>query len=265
MAAANRDRRTDEMLLLALFCARFAEDTDGNGRQPPSELHAVDWTSAFRQFHPSIAGGRDETRFLSSIRRDFEAFSERLADGRPLRPRRTELIEKYSQLSRPAFWKKISRYRNGGQGGTGPSDDPFADVKAHAAEFQDATEREAIVLARVGQGPFRQSLIERWGGCSVTGCGEIAVLRASHIKPWCDSTNEERLDMNNGLLLVPNLDVLFDRGLISFSDTGHILIGDQLSVNSRSILGVDSEMRLRKALPGLSAYLQSALSGSLLS
>jgi putative restriction endonuclease len=49
---------------------------------------------------------------------------------------------------------------------------------------------------------------------------------ASHIKPWCESTNEERLNGENGLLLTPSIDHLFDRGFISFEDNGELLISD---------------------------------------
>ena len=87
-----------------------------------------------------------------------------------------------------------------------------------------STEAEALVKARVGQGKFRNNLIEYWKGCSVTNCKYITILIASHIKPWKDSSNKERLDVYNGLLLLPNIDKLFDKGYISFRDTGKIMI-----------------------------------------
>lgn len=85
------------------------------------------------------------------------------------------------------------------------------------------TEREVIIKARGGQDPFRDGLIARWGGCSVTGCGLTEVLIASHIKPWSKrETPAERLGAANGLLWTPNLDRLFDRGLVSFDDNFRI-------------------------------------------
>ncbi|MFO1493092.1 MAG: HNH endonuclease [Lysobacterales bacterium] len=90
------------------------------------------------------------------------------------------------------------------------------------------TEKETLALARIGQGAFRRALIKRWRACAVTGCSRIGVLRASHIKPWSKSTNMERLDPNNGLLLTPNLDSLFDRGLITFKDDGTLVRSDTL-------------------------------------
>lgn len=60
------------------------------------------------------------------------------------------------------------------------------------------TTREAVIQSRIGQGLFRTDLIEFWQGCSVTDCKHIELLRASHIKPWRDSSNAERLDTYNG-------------------------------------------------------------------
>ena len=93
-----------------------------------------------------------------------------------------------------------------------------------------ATERTAIVKSRVGQGDFRNELLKKYNGsCVITGINEKRLLIASHIKPWAVSTNIERLSVENGLLLSPTFDKLFDCGLISFADTGKILLSPQLS------------------------------------
>ena len=59
---------------------------------------------------------------------------------------------------------------------------------ADVAEYLDlsSTEREAIVKSRIGQGQFRESLINYWSACAVIGCKEAKLLRASHIKPWAE-------------------------------------------------------------------------------
>jgi HNH endonuclease len=62
------------------------------------------------------------------------------------------------------------------------------------------------------------------------------LLRASHIKPWATSSDRERLDPENGLLLSAHLDVLFDSFLISFSDNAEILISDRINVEDSRIL-----------------------------
>lgn len=87
-----------------------------------------------------------------------------------------------------------------------------------------ATERKQLIDARLGQGQFRSSLLAGWHDrCAVTSCSLPAVLRASHIVPWREASNAERLDPENGLPLVATLDALFDAGLISFNDQGELL------------------------------------------
>lgn len=107
------------------------------------------------------------------------------------------------------------------------------------------TEKQQLVKARIGQGAFRKSLIAMWRKCCVTGCDYVDILRASHIKPWRDSTNNERLDKFNGLLLSPNLDALFDKGLISFTDVGEVLISKRLSISALNALGCPNNAKVR--------------------
>lgn len=110
-------------------------------------------------------------------------------------------------------------------------------VEDVAAQFVDAavektilesamqpTEKEQLVKARQGQGLFRQRVMEIEKGCRITRVCDERFLVASHIKPWRDSSNEERLDGHNGLMLAPHVDRLFDKGWISFADNGHLLV-----------------------------------------
>ena len=100
------------------------------------------------------------------------------------------------------------------------------------------TTRLALIQARIGQGLFRLELMKRYNSsCAVTGIALPALLRASHIKPWAGSTNEERLDPENGLLLTPTLDVLFDRGFITFKKDGTVKICRQLDSSAKNQLG----------------------------
>jgi hypothetical protein len=118
------------------------------------------------------------------------------------------------------------------------------------------TEKLRLTAERIGQVDFRQSLIAEWGCCAVTGCTTLAVLRASHIKPWRSSTSTERVDPKNGLLLTPNLDTAFDRYFITFEDTGKIAISQRLSASDRDTLGLRADMRLRLAVcPERKVYL----------
>lgn len=109
-----------------------------------------------------------------------------------------------------------------------------------------STERTQIIQSRIGQGIFRNKLIEYWNGCSVSGCSFLPVLVASHIKPWYVSDNEQRLDIYNGLLLQPNLDKLFDKGYITFDLQGNIQCSSFLENNDRKLLGINKNMHLLK-------------------
>ena len=107
-----------------------------------------------------------------------------------------------------------------------------------------STERESVIKSRIGQGQFRESLINHWSSCAVTGCTEPKLLRASHIKPWAKSEVTERLSLYNGLLLSPTLDVCFDSGFITFDDSGKIIISNKLSVKDMKALNISKEMKL---------------------
>lgn len=132
-----------------------------------------------------------------------------------------------------------------------------ANKLADVAEYLSLseTEREAIVKARVGQGMFRKSLIDYWSVCAVTDCAEVALLRASHIKPWAKATLKERLSLHNGLLLSPALDACFDSGFVSFDDEGNILISERLKASDAKALGITSDMRLKRLEPDHTNYL----------
>lgn len=109
------------------------------------------------------------------------------------------------------------------------------------------TEIERLIKQRVGQQSYRQALLEYWGGkCAVTGVESAAVLRASHAKPWseCES-DEERLDVFNGFLLTANLDALFDRFLITFDESGFMLVSKKIIQSDRDLLGLNQKLKLR--------------------
>jgi putative restriction endonuclease len=107
------------------------------------------------------------------------------------------------------------------------------------------TTREALIKARVGQGLFRQNLAKIEHRCRITGVTYPPHLFASHIKPWRESTNEERLNGENGLLLTPSIDHLFDRGFISFEDSGELLISDVAHKESVRRMGIDTQHVVR--------------------
>jgi hypothetical protein len=104
------------------------------------------------------------------------------------------------------------------------------------------TEKEQLVSARRGQGIFRTRVLTIENRCRVTGVRSEKHLRASHIKPWRLSTNAERLDGHNGLLLSPHIDHLFDQGYISFTDDGQLLISPQLPLDILLAWGVAKDI-----------------------
>ena len=118
------------------------------------------------------------------------------------------------------------------------------------------TEKDQLVKARRGQGVFKTqvSLIEK--GCRVTGVELIQHLRASHIKPWRDSTPSEKLDGNNGLLLSPHIDHLFDRGYISFAPNGSLMVSPQLSEDVLEAWNIDTNVTVSDFSTEQSEYLR---------
>ena len=132
-------------------------------------------------------------------------------------------------------------------------DIPLEQYKKKLAEFSDTeiqkTEAEHLVKERVGQDIYRDALMNYWGGaCAVTGCTLKEALRASHAKPWKDCTSDaERLNVYNGFLLTANLDALFDKGYISFTNDGLIMLSSEFLIFSGDMkgLGISKEMKLR--------------------
>jgi hypothetical protein len=116
---------------------------------------------------------------------------------------------------------------------------PLARFKAKTANLPRTTEAERMVIQRIGQDIFRDALMDYWGGrCPMTGITEPELLRASHIVPWADCADAQRLDVHNGLLLSALWDAAFDRGLISFADDGAVVASPRLSETARSALGL---------------------------
>lgn len=128
--------------------------------------------------------------------------------------------------------------------------DVASDLLGAFEELDDLpqTERQAITLSRVGQGIFRKNLVEYWKGCAVTGADCIPLLRASHIKPWRESTNVERLDVFNGLLLSPNIDAAFDAGYITFDEYGKILLAEEMFGSPAFQLHINAKMKINAKL-----------------
>lgn len=125
-------------------------------------------------------------------------------------------------------------------------DAPLLRFRAKTKNLPKTTDAERLVIQRVGQDIFRDALMQYWGSCCpLTGITEPALLRASHIVPWADCDDEQRLNVHNGLLLSALWDAAFDKGLISFADDGVVLASQALSDTARRVLGVDTAPKLR--------------------
>ena len=106
----------------------------------------------------------------------------------------------------------------------------------------EITEKIVKQKIRVGQSSFRNDLLKSLKKCPITQIDEKRLLIASHIKPWIHSDNKERLNPNNGFLLSPLYDKLFDKGigLITFTPDKKILISKRLSSKNRARLSVNN-------------------------
>jgi putative restriction endonuclease len=129
-------------------------------------------------------------------------------------------------------------------------------------EFQSETEEKIIhlekilteeeidtnivreIILRRGQGDFRNKLLMRSQECELCGLKDKRFLIASHIKPWRDCSHSERLDINNGILLCPNHDRLFDTGYITFSTSGKIIISTKLDDEAKSIMQISEDLSI---------------------
>lgn len=116
------------------------------------------------------------------------------------------------------------------------------EITANAAIRE--TEKAALVLARRGQGKFRENVRSIERACRITKVARMEHLIASHIRPWRDSNNDERLDGENGLLLTPTVDHLFDKGFISFEDAGQLIVSPVADPVSLKRMGIDHERRV---------------------
>lgn len=155
---------------------------------------------------------------------------------------------------------QLPRSTEGTEGGLLPNDSQWSQVEDINEVANDPdiklTVKKALIDARLGQGKFRKAVLLQWGQrCAITSAVTEKAIRASHIKPWRESNNDERLDPNNGLPLIASLDALFDAGLISFEESGKMIVSSELSITERSIFGVVKSSLTKPPTPKMAAYL----------
>lgn len=119
------------------------------------------------------------------------------------------------------------------------------------------TERRGLVTSRIGQGAYRKSVLHRWRfACAVTGYTKQEILIASHIVPWRNANNLERLDVHNGILLSPVYDALFDQHLIGFENNGKIILSAALRASAYDKIGVTGRETIKNLSVENHAYLE---------
>ena len=149
---------------------------------------------------------------------------------------------------------------------TNPPADPIAEIldqinDDHEREilnrpFEGPVEKEQLIKARRGQGRFRENLERIETSCRVTGLQDLKHLRASHIKPWRASDDVEKVDGNNGLLLSPHVDHLFDRGWILFQDDGRLVPSPKLDLVVLQSWRIEPDRNLKPFLSKQIEYLE---------
>ena len=129
-------------------------------------------------------------------------------------------------------------------------------LEIEARKLDGDLEKIQLTKSRRGQGIFKANVRLIEDHCRVTGVSNIKHLRASHIKPWVASNNHEKLDGFNGLLLSPHVDHLFDRGFISFKNSGELLVSKELNPNVLDQWSIKSNQNVGEFKSGQREYLQ---------
>ena len=162
----------------------------------------------------------------------------------------TELPESFAhELNRligNEYSQKLQILKEQIQGITLESLEAKAEEAINNREDLRPTSKEQLVKARRGQGVFKSRVRLNENGCRITGITNIKHMIASHIKPWSESTDEEKLNGCNGLLLAPHIDHLFNNGMIGFSDDGELLISSKLDKSILEAWRVDENINVGK-------------------
>lgn len=189
---------------------------DVNFQKFPKPFRTADYTQQIAPLLPSryspirANGFGNQGAYFSKISRDLALSIAELADStlrRALTSLQEEPVDQTTEIALPAIQQ-------------------WEDQQQHQIELAESipeTTRRALVQARVGQGQFKQRVSKIEHSCRITRVVNPTHLIASHIKPWRESNDEERLAGGNGLLLTPSIDHLFDRGFISFEDNGDLI------------------------------------------
>lgn len=215
---------------VAWYLSRFGKE------KPPALLGVNSWKDACALFYPSFGEGKNSKEFYNSLKNCRDRFDSWLSDirigwrnedrtPRELPAAYKAAMERMEASSIDQVEQRILSYI-----AAGDIFEEGRDIQAIKSDLSiDDTTRHQLVAARAGQGWFRSECMKIFPSCPLTGISFTALLRASHIKPWraCQS-GFERLDPFNGIMLAVHIDVLFDKGYISFTNSGELLISVEL-------------------------------------
>ncbi len=224
-----------------IYWADVGWRVDVSFKEVPQPLRTMDHIDALRQYLPErhaplkqATGGANQS-YLFDISEDFALALAQLLDRWTL-----DLVRGNALLDAPTIDRSLENIT------------AWEDKVESAISADDnlaETEREALVRARLGQGRFRRELLGIEKSCRVTGVNEPRHLVASHTKPWRDCSNEERLDPENGFMLTPTIDHLFDKGFISFENSGQLIVSPVADSTSLTRMGMDA-----RSLPNVGQF-----------
>jgi hypothetical protein len=140
-----------------------------------------------------------------------------------------------------------------------PRDDGDAEIierEIESRQIEGDLEKVQLVKARRGQGIFKANVRLFESECRVTHVKSIKHLRASHIKPWAESDDKEKIDGANGLLLAPHIDHLFDRGFITFSGGGELITSPNLDVEILNNWAIELPKKVGSFSPKQTEFLE---------
>ena len=215
-------------------------------------------SSNFKGYTPSGGSSNPALGFDFKLLEQFDAFMHLMfgltlssTDSSSSNRQNHQDLDKYATLDTKALFEQIEKEVEEIEKEF--KEDAFEvdqNSQTMMGEHPQVVESWSSVKTRIGQDGFRDALQQYWGGYALTGLATMDLLVASHIKPWhlTKHNPDECLDVYNGLLLSPNVDKAFDKGLISFNDDGSILLSSTLSEFEWMRLGLHHGLKLRKPL-----------------
>ena len=217
-----------------------------------SPLRTIDHIDVLRPYLPStkspikLKDGGGNQAYLFSIDKSFALALAQLIDQRIVDLVNSHVIAESSDMSE-TIDSHIESWEN------------IIESKIQQSTDITETEKDALVKSRRGQGRFREQLLLLEPQCRITGVNNPEHLIASHIKPWRSSDNNERLDPENGFMLTPSIDHLFDKGFIGFENDGSILLADVANrdaVEKMGVIGVSAPTNIGGVRENQKKYLE---------